>query len=467
MTAATPATTLDPADVASWARQPFEELFLLGREEVQEPQRQALVRRFESLRKEVAALDKLATRQGIDRFDTVADAIPLFFDHRVYKSYPLSLIEKRQFTRLTRWLRRLTTHDITAIPLDGLTSVDSWLDRLDEHGMIVGHSTGTTGKLSFIPRSKVEWPAWQSAYFQTMRASTGVDSRKERIPNVSVSGYRSGHQMMTKMGKLFGQQEAGGEANRHLLYDYALSSDLLSLAARLQDAEERGELDQLEIDRQLLEERAQFIEASRHREADMLQWFAKQADQFRGQRVRVGGTAGDLVRLVVAARKAGITCEFAPGSILMSGGGMKGYRDAPADWQDLIKDFFGIDRLCSMYGMSECMGQAPLCSEGYFHFLPYTIPVVLDEDAVPMPTHGVHTGRLALFDLLAETYWGGFISGDRVTIHWDEDCACGWKGPRIDREIVRFGELAGGDDKITCAGTAKAYNEFMDYVSGA
>jgi hypothetical protein len=169
----------------------------------------------------------------------------------------------------------------------------------------------------------------------------------------------------------------------------------------------------------------------------------------------------------MAGRKHGIVCEFALGSILTCGGGMKGFRDAPADWEDVIKDFFGIDRLCSMYGMSEFMGQAPLCSAGYFHFMPFTIPIVLDEDAVPLPTEGVHTGRLAVFDLLAQTYWGGFISGDRVTIYWDDACSCGWKGPRIDRDIVRFGELAGGDDKITCAGTAKAYNEFMDYVSGA
>ena len=80
----------------------------------------------------------------------------------------------------------------------------------------------------------------------------------------------------------------------------------------------------------------------------------------------------------------------------------------------------------------------------------------------------VQTGRLALFDLLAETYWGGFISGDRVTIHWDDDCSCGMKGPRIANDIVRFSELQGGDDdKITCSGTQQAYNSFMDYVSEA
>ncbi|WP_147263832.1 hypothetical protein [Prauserella sp. PE36] len=462
----TSAVSLDPANVASWAEYPFEVLLALPLAEVEEPQRVALARAFETLRPTVAALDKLAARQGVDRVDAIDDVIPVLFDHRVYKSYPLSLIEKRQFPRLTAWLDRLTRHDLTQASLDGANSVDSWLDRLDEHGMIVGHSTGTTGKLSFIPRSRTEWPAWKAAYFSVLHAATGVDTRTVRIPSFA-TGHRSGHQMMTKMGRLFAQEQAGGEAARRTLHDYALSSDLLSLAGRLQAAEERGELDELQIDPRILDERKQLIEASRHRDDDLRRWFAELAEEFRGQRVRIGGTSADLVRIALKGREAGIVCDFAPDSILMAGGGMKGFKDAPSNWEELLKDFFGIDRIRSMYGMSECMGTAPLCEMGFFHLLPYTIPILLDADARPLPRQGVQTGRLALFDLLAETYWGGFISGDRVTMHWDEDCQCGWKGPRIERHIVRFGELDGGDDKITCAGTAKAYNDFMDYVSEA
>ena len=337
--------TLDPENPGAWAQLPYEALFSLSRDEVQGPQREAMIRRFEALRPGVAALDKLATQQGVDRFDTVEGALPLFFDHRVYKAYPLGLIEKKQFARLTSWLNRLTTRDLTAIPLDGVRSVDSWLERLDQHGMIVGHSTGTTGKLSFIPRSEAEWPAWKGAYFEAMRAAIGVDTREVEIPSLSVSGYRSGHQMMTKMGKLFAQESAGGDESRHMLYDYPLSSDLLSLAARLQTAEQNGELDQLEIDPRILEERRQLIESSRHREDDMVTWFAKKAAEFRGQRVRLGGTASDLVRLAVVGRAEGIECDFAPGSILMSGGGMKGYKDAPPDWEDKIKEFLGFDTM--------------------------------------------------------------------------------------------------------------------------
>ncbi|WP_436790845.1 hypothetical protein [Yinghuangia sp. YIM S10712] len=466
MSSTTPAAMpLDPDDVAAWTEQPFETLFSLSAAEVEAAQRAALVKRFTELRPEVEALDKLAVRQGVDRVETIEDAVPLLFDHRVYKSYPLSLIEKRRFARLTTWLGRLTRHDLGNVPLDGVDSVDEWLTRLDEHGMIIGHSTGTTGKLSFIPRSRDEWPAWRNVHFEVMRAAIGTDVRQVKIPTFS-AGYRSGHQMMTKMGKLFAEVQAGGDENRHMLYDYPLSSDLLSLAGRLQAAEERGELDQLEIDPRLLEERRQLIEASRHRDDDLQRWFATLVEEFRGKRVRIGGTSADLVRLALKGRENGVVCEFAPDSILMAGGGMKGFKNAPDDWRDLLTGFFGIDRIASMYGMSECMGTAPKCSENFYHFMPYTIPIVLDEDAVPVPRKGVHTGRLALFDLLAETYWGGFISGDRVTIHWDEDCACGWKSPRISDDIVRYSELEGGDDKITCAGTAKAYSDFMDYVSG-
>jgi hypothetical protein len=455
---------LDRSDVAGWAEQPFEVLFALSRADVEEAQREALSRRFQALRSEIVALDKLASRQGVNRIDTVEEAVPAFFDHRVYKSYPLSLLEKRQFDRLTAWMRRLTVHDLTKVPLDGVSSVDSWLDRLDDYGMIVGHSTGTTGKLSFIPRSQTEWPAWRAAYFEMRRAATGVDTLRINIPSFQ-PGYRYGHHMATKMQALFARESAEGEEGRHVLYDYALSSDLLSLAGRLQAAEERGELDQLDIDPKLLEERAELIERSRHRDEDLQRWFAKLAHDFRGQRVRISGTASDLVQLAQRGREQGVGCEFTPDSILLTSGGLKGLKNPPPDWEQVVKDFFGIDRISSMYGMSECMGLAPQCRKGYYHFFPYTIPVMIDQDGTVLPREGVHSGRLGVFDLLAESYWGGFMSGDRVTIYWDYACECGWNGPRIDGNIARFADLEGGDDKITCAGTAQAYSEFMDYVS--
>lgn len=455
---------LAPDDVAGWSAQPFETLLALDADQVAEAQVKALSHRFESLRKGVSALDALATREGIDGIGSLGEAAPLLFDHRVYKSYPMSLLEKRQFDRLTAWLQRLTTHDLSAIPMEGVTSIDGWLERLDEHGMIMLHTTGTTGKLSFLPRSRTEWPGWKASLFDAIRAATGVDRLTEPMPTFH-PGYRSGHTTGTKIQRIVGEESAEGESNRHVLYDYAISSDLLSLAARLRTAEERGELDKLEIDPKLLEERAQLIEAGRSRDDDLERWFGKLAQEFRGQKVRIDGVTADLIQLAIKGRERGIECEFAPGSILFTSGGMKSLKEVPDDWEQLLRDFFGIDRISSIYSMTECMGYAPLCSNGFFHFYPYTVPLLLDSDHKLLPREGVHTGRFAFFDLLAETYWAGFITGDRITMHWDDDCGCGWRSPRLDRNISRFAQLEGGDDKITCAGTEEAYSEFMEYVS--
>jgi hypothetical protein len=449
---------------AAWARLPYSELLQLPRKDREPLQLAALQRRFEQLRERIPALRILADKQGIARIGTLDEALAVAFDHRVYKSYPLSLIENRDFKRLTAWLQRLTTNDLTSLPLEGLDSVDAWLDRLDEHGMLVGHSTGTTGKLSFVPRSRVEWPAWLSSYFEAFTAAAGVDPRKVKLQSF-FPGYRSGHHMMVKMVTLFARESLGGLESHHTLYDYGVSSDLMSLAGRLQSAEDKGELERLKIDPRVLAQRRELIERSRRRDADLEAWFLKMAQAHRGQRVRIGGTFADLTRIALAGKSKGIQCSFAPGSILFGGGGMKGYKDAPADWEQQIKSFFGIERMGSMYGMSEIMGCGPLCSAGFFHLPPYTVPVLVDADSRALPREAIQHGRMVLFDLLAESYWGGFISGDKVTLHWDEDCRCGWGGPRVGRTIERFAEMEGGDDKITCAGSAQAYSEFMDYVT--
>jgi hypothetical protein len=450
-------------DPASWPKHPYEELFAISRKAYEPLQLAVLQQRFAKLKEEVAALGRLADRQGVERIGSFGEALPVFFDHRVMKNYPLQIIETRDFPKLTAWLNRMTAHDLTQMDLTGLKTLDEWMTRLDDFGMIIGHSTGTTGKLSFIPRSKVEWPAWQAAYAEAYRAATGVDMLREFMP-VFVPGYRGGHQMAMKMQTLFNMPSAGGPENFHTLYQGKLSSDLLALAGRLQTAEDKGEIDKLGLDPALLEARQEMIAQGRRREQDMQAWFEKLIVEFRGRRVKINGNYGDLTRMALYGKSKGLTCEFAPNSVLMGGGGLKGFKDAPEDYKGLIRDFFGIERMASVYGMSENMGLSPKCACGNFHFMPHVLLILIDKDAKELPREGVHTGRLALFDPLAETYWGGFVSGDQVTLHWDEDCPCGWKGPYIEDDITRFAEMEGGDDKITCAGSQAAYNEFMDFV---
>ncbi len=125
-----------------------------------------------------------------------------------------------------------------------------------------------------------------------------------------------------------------------------------------------------------------------------------------------------------------------------------------------------VEGLGNQYGFSECIGNAPMCDHGFFHFFPYTVPLLMDADGNSLPREGVQTGRMVLVNPISLSYWGGFTSGDEVTIHWQDDSPRGWKGPRAAKTIRRFADKDGGDDKVTCAGPQQAYNEFMEFVAG-
>jgi hypothetical protein len=121
-----------------------------------------------------------------------------------------------------------------------------------------------------------------------------------------------------------------------------------------------------------------------------------------------------------------------------------------------------------MFGMSELMTNAPRCEHDRFHFSPVLVPYVLDPaTGQPLPRQGTQTGRLALMDLLPESYWGGLVSGDEVTMGgFDDTCPCGRTGPYIEANVRRFSEAQGGDDKINCAGAPEAHDKAMDFLVG-
>ena len=455
---------LDPAHPENWAACGWQALYEMSWRDCEEVQAAALKKRFERFHGQLPAFDKLAAKEGITSIDGVEDALPLMFDHRVFKNYPLSLIETRNIPKLHAWLGRLTTHDLSGMDLSGLTTIEAWLDRLDEFGMIVTTSSGTTGKLSFVPRSQTEYPAWERVYLSMLHAATGVDPYTDPVETFAPS-YRGGHQTALKVTMLFNTLAAGGAEHYHTLYQTHMSADLMSLAGRMQAAEDRGELDKLGLDPALLAARQDMLALAKSRPQDLKDWFNTLFEDYRGKRVKISGLGGDMLRTALDGRSSGVKPEFGAGSFAFYGGGLKGFKHGLPDWEAYVREFFGIERLGTCYGMSEIMGLSPRCSHGNYHIQPFTIPVVFDADMKALPREGAQTGRFGFFDLLAQTYWGGFISGDEVTIHWEEDCGCGWKQPHVGPAISRFADKDGGDDKITCAGTAKAYDDFLSFVS--
>ncbi len=430
-------------------------------------------KRFNELRPKLPALAKLAADQGIDTIDSIDDAAPLLFPHTVYKSYPLSFLERGQFDRLSKWLGGLTTIALSGVDLAGVGTIDDWIARIEEATEInLIHTFGTTGKLSFLPRTKEQTRITATLSAHCIRdfhgRNSGPDVLVDHLPLISPS-YRHGGSAIIRGMNRMAMDYAGGYENTLFLYpDAHFSADVVSLAGRLRAAEARGEQGQLTLPPALIARRDEFAKREQGRAGDMDRFFAEAARRFAGRNVFLFAVWPILFEWAEEGLKRGLRGIFGPGSILTTGGGSKG-KVLPPNYKEVIFEFLGFDRHFEFFGMSELMANAPRCSEGHFHFPPVIAPYLLDPaTGQPLPRAGRQTGRLALMDLLPDSYWGGLVSGDEVTMGgWDEPCACGRRGPYLDSTIRRFSEAQGGDDKINCAGAPEAHDRAIEFLVGS
>jgi len=454
----------------------FETMLAAPRRELwswDQPQREAaqleIARaRFETLRGKVSQLAKLADLQGVESIDSLDDLAPVLFQHTVYKSYPISLISKNRFDLLTRWLDGVTSHDLSGVDTSGCTGFDDWFDRLEAQTPLrPHHSTGTTGKLSIIPRDEREVERFGRLLLRS-REPFGDEPDPlellrqggEPIPIVHPS-YRHGRHLAQRMLDAL-VQHIGSEETTYVLYDDALSADIMSLVGQVRGASQRGALDEMKLSPELLARYRTAIERQAKQDQYQAEFFERIVKELKGRGVYVIGVTAMLYEWMLKGEERGIDQLFAPQSIIQSGGGMKGLV-VPDDWQARVERFLGAP-LRFGYGMSESMGAADMCELGKYHPTPLTVPFVLDVDTgTPRPRSGTQTGRYALFDLITESFWGGFVTGDRVTVAWD-GCACGRRGPYIDPVIERFSELEGGDDKVSCSGSVDAHREALDWL---
>jgi hypothetical protein len=425
--------------------------------------------RFEQLRGRIPVLTAIAGEQGVTEIEAVEDVVPLLFQHSVYKSYPASLLERNRFGPLTTWLDRLTTHDLTGVPVDDCDSIDSWLDALDAHTRLrVCHSSGTAGQMSFLPRARDEWGemfnAFRAGLFQFSDPDGTSDHAGEYF-NLIWPLYRYGRGAITRVPEMaLGPMLGGDESRLHVLRQGRLSSDSMYLAGRVRAAQARGELDRLEINPALRARRYQFEREQRELLESLPRFIERSIERLRGERVWVLATWNVLYGMAQAGLERGVENVFAPDSLVTTGGGAKG-QVVPDDWEETVKRFVGVDRIQHAYAMTEMTGLSKLCEHGRYHWEPWVIPFVLDpSDGTLLPQSGVQTGRAAIFDLLPRSYWGGFVTGDEVTATW-EPCPCGRTTAHIERRIERYSDKRGGDDKITCAASDDAHRAALEFLT--
>jgi hypothetical protein len=256
----------------------------------------------------------------------------------------------------------------------------------------------------------------------------------------------------------------GDETLCYALYPGSVSADIMFLAGRMRAAQQKGMVDRLDVSPALLTRKAEFEAVQRRSGSDMQAFYDRVVRELSGRRIHMQAPWSALETIADAGLARGLQGVFAPDSIILAAGGTKGVAVAD-DWEDKAKRFLGVQNLSFLYGMTEVQSPSLMCSHGRHHLEPTNVLFVLDpETGEILPRTGSQTGRAAFYDLLAESHWGGFVTGDEITVEWTTKCSCGRLSPHLDRKITRFTEKRGGDDKISCASVADAHEEALNYL---
>jgi hypothetical protein len=438
----------------SWA-----ELYDAEPEQREARQLAALRQRFEQQMPTINALRRQADAAGVTRIDRIEDAVPLLFQDAVYKSYPVSLIEKRRFDRMTQWLAGYTSLDLSCVDVRGCDGIDSWLEAIDDQTPVRPiHTSGTSGKLSFFPRSTVEIELWfrnsckrHEGYGPTPKVRLGHEG-DVRMPAVAPT-FRHGRYIVQRALRYIESRIAPSPDQLYTMSDGTLSADLVSLSGRIRIAQAKGDLASLEISEPMRIAMKRYIEDLERRPLESAAFFKAMVERLNGQRVFLNGVTNLIYEAAAAGLRQGVRGVFSPDSLGMMGGGGKGIV-LPPNYLEVIREFTGIHDWKTGYGMSEMVSTMPMGEDGWYDVPTYIIPFLLDpQTGQLLPREGVVTGRFACHDLLAQTNWGGIISGDKVTIDWEGLNPFGRRGPRVKPDIERYSAAVTGEDKISCAAT--------------
>jgi hypothetical protein len=454
------AAELDPAmdEITLTVFKSWDELFAMDASEVEAFQLKAVQQRLEKLAPLVSALRNQMEDAGMTGIKTLDDVARLVFPHTTYKSYPISLIERSRFDQLTRWLSSVTSIDLSGVDASRCHGIDDWLGVLEQSTPLLPfHTSGTTGKLSFYPRTVVEANLWSYHFIKLLQGfgdepGTKLGFDGVRLPSISAVP-KTGRYASQRLNAFLAKYVSPTPEQTYTMSGENLSADLQALSGRVRMAQAKGELSRLTLTEGMRAALKRYIKDQETGPQEVGKFFESILGELRGKRVFVCGLSTTYLDAARYGAGHGLHDVFDPASLMTTGGGGKS-AGLPPDWLEQIIAFTGIKTTHLLYGMTETTGMMKMCKEGYYHIPPVFIVYLLDpQTGALLPRTGTQTGRFACMDLLPSTYWGGIISGDKVTVEWDRECPCGRKGAHIHRHITRYSEAITGDDKITCAAT--------------
>jgi hypothetical protein len=416
--------------------------------------------RFQERLDEVPVLRQRAEDEGVKAVAALEDLVPLLFPHTVYKSYPPQLVEQGRWAQMNKWLDSTSVHRVE-VDVDGVTDVDSWIERLVTGGHYVSASSGTTGKSSFLNKSMID-------------LDSAIDSHLQGLAEHGVHADNSWHllSLAPDAGNVVGRRSA-----RVLREKVARPDSITPFVAPPPDEGHQAYMARLTRIRRAVaegtatpDEIASMEADAERRQAETSQRLQHCADELLAhadEKILFGMMMALGWRFAEVLRERGVKPGDVTGeNAIFMAGGTKG-AVVPDDVEEQLGALFNVtpERFAQHYSMQEINVGMSRCVAGRYHVRPDLLLVVLDEPAealAPMSDDGTVDGRAAFFDFTVDGRWGGTISGDHIKAHFGT-CECGREGPTVFRTIERYANQADGD-KITCAGTMDAY--VRGYVPG-
>ena len=413
-----------------------------SRSEVEAFQLEAARRKLKRQAERIPVIGDMLGSSDPSTFERFDDFIPHLFDEYSYKSYDSSWIESKAFGRLTHWMDRFTAADLSGVDMEGCASLTEWCRRIGEQAdNLVCHSSGTSGILSFVLCSQrdrdlyVDGLLWSC---QPYAPDSHLLFHPHQRNDVTHFALHPRRQFRLTQAIYDGLEQRYQMNPVQALCDF-LSPEFAIAQGKLRNAAADGTMEACLKNPIVAAYRDEVERFQRDMPAMISRWTSNLIENFRGKRIFFQGSFGSAWQLTQEFKKVGAANAFSPDSIFSLVGGIKDGSKLPDDWQDQFRRATGVDE-CNFvfsWGMTEINGAVRRCPGGMYHFRIQCIPYLLEPRTRKLlPRKGVQTGQFAMLELVSEDSWGGMISGDRGTMHWDRVCTCGRDGPLLEADSV-------------------------------
>ena len=326
----------------------------------------------------------------------------------VFKSYQMESPEKSP-QEFKKWIDRISSVPIDFTP-KGMGSLESFLQEFYSNGMLLGFSSGTSGKLTFLPRDSFTQSMLIRSYTEAIDATLKLDKGKERfilgIPKKTFLqvGFN---------GKVVADHISPGNVF-HAFEE--LKADIIRLRMRGPRSSKEKVMNY-------------FIKQMLPRlEKNAIRNIVTKLEENQGKKVVFMGPPFLIIDTAKYVLENGINAKIGPDSFLASTGGFKGRSIVSRDkMNDLIEEAFGLDpkRYIDLYGMTESNSIMIDCIEGNTKHIPPWMEVILfDENMEPIPQEGKVTGNYAFLEPSSKSFPGFITTGDKLKVDYEGCPAC-------------------------------------------